>query len=42
MENVNLGNDAKILRQANGVHPAPAGYKQIGDTFYAWMKYHLK
>ena len=41
-EAVNLGNDAKITRQSNGVHPAPAGYKQIGDTFYAWMKYHLK
>ncbi len=42
VETVNFGNDAKITRQANGVHPAPAGYKQIGDTFYAWMKYYLK
>ena len=42
VETVNFGNDVKITRQANGVHPAPAGYRQIGDTYYAWMKYHLK
>lgn len=39
--NVNLGNEAKILRQTNGVHPSAAGYKQIGDTYYAFMKYFL-
>jgi lysophospholipase L1-like esterase len=37
-EAVNQGNDKKITRQNNGVHPAPAGYRQIGDTFYCWMK----
>lgn len=39
------GSDAKrsgiIIRQANGVHPAPAGYYQMGETFYCWIKYHL-
>ncbi|HUY93452.1 MAG TPA: SGNH/GDSL hydrolase family protein [Pirellulales bacterium] len=24
-------------RQNNGVHPAEAGYRQIGDTLYAWL-----
>ena len=38
---INFGNEAKILRQANGVHPSPAGYKQIGDTYYAFIKYFL-
>lgn len=28
-------------RQCNGVHPSKEGYNQIGDTFYAWMKYQL-
>ncbi len=40
-EPVNVGNDAQITRLSNGVHPAPAGYRQIGDTFYAWMKAQL-
>ena len=39
--NVNFGNEAKISRQTNGVHPSPAGYRQIGDTYYAFMKYFL-
>ncbi|MBR7140215.1 MAG: hypothetical protein IKD44_11815 [Lentisphaeria bacterium] len=30
-----------IIRQSNGVHPAPAGYNQMGDTFYCWIKYQL-
>jgi lysophospholipase L1-like esterase len=25
----------------NGVHPNPAGYAQIGDSFYAWLKWWL-
>ena len=29
------------LKQNNGVHPGPAGYQQIGDTYYAWLKYQL-
>ena len=40
-EPVNVGNEAQITRLSNGVHPAPAGYRQIGDTFYAWMKAQL-
>ncbi len=30
-----------IGRQNNGVHPAPAGYQQIGDSIYAWLKSQL-
>jgi len=28
-------------RQNNGVHPAPTGYRQIGDTIYCWLKARL-
>ena len=35
------GNTRTIVRQSNGVHPAPSGYKQMGDTFYCWIKYQL-
>ena len=28
----------KESRLANGVHPASAGYKQIGDSIYCWLK----
>ena len=34
-------NPNKIIRQSNGVHPAVAGYNQMGDTFFCWIKYHL-
>lgn len=34
-------NRNKISRQSNGVHPAAAGYNQMGDTFFCWIKYHL-
>ena len=34
-------NKNKISRQSNGVHPAVAGYNQMGDTFFCWIKYHL-
>ena len=27
-----------MIRQNNGVHPSPEGYRQIGDTIYCWMK----
>ena len=40
-EAINSRNPGKILRQVNGVHPAPAGYKQIADIFYGWLKYQL-
>ena len=37
----NARNPRTILRQNNGVHPAVTGYKQMGDSFYAWLKYCL-
>ncbi len=30
--------DAQVSRMRNGVHPATAGYYQIGDTIYCWIK----
>ena len=35
------GSKRTVIRQSNGVHPAPAGYHQMGDTFYCWIKYQL-
>ena len=35
---VNFDNPQKLLRQNNGVHPAKAGYYQMGDTLYCWIK----
>lgn len=37
------GADGRVqtVRQADGVHPALAGYKQMGDTFFCWIKSHL-
>ena len=35
------GNQRTVIRQSNGVHPAPTGYNQMGDTFYCWIKYQL-
>ncbi|MEI8018496.1 MAG: SGNH/GDSL hydrolase family protein [Schlesneria sp.] len=29
--------ELKVVRQSNGVHPAATGYRQIGDTVYAWL-----
>jgi lysophospholipase L1-like esterase len=26
------------IRQNNGVHPAPEGYRQMADVLYAWLK----
>ncbi|MBQ6597995.1 MAG: hypothetical protein IJH79_10630, partial [Lentisphaeria bacterium] len=40
-EPANSQNKTAVSRQSNGVHPAPAGYNQIGDTYYAWLKYQL-
>ena len=37
-QNVNEGNSARISRQNNGVHPALAGYNQMGDTLYCYLK----
>lgn len=33
----NAHSDQKIVRQNNGVHPSAAGYRQIGDTVFAWL-----
>ena len=41
MEPVNVGNTNMVSRQVNGLHPADAGYNQIGDTYYAWLKYQV-
>ena len=38
LQNVNEGNPARIVRQSNGVHPAKAGYYQMGDTLYCYVK----
>ena len=35
---VNLDNSNMITRQNNGVHPAVAGYNQMGDTLYCAVK----
>ena len=35
---VNLDNKQMILRANNGVHPAKAGYHQMGDTLYCYVK----
>ena len=32
---------AETDRLSNGVHPAASGYRQIGDTVYAWLKAQL-
>ncbi|HEY0980900.1 SGNH/GDSL hydrolase family protein [Schlesneria sp.] len=33
----NAQSEQKIVRQNNGVHPAESGYRQIGDSVYAWL-----
>ncbi len=35
---VNAENPQTIVRANNGVHPAQAGYYQMGDTLYCYMK----
>jgi len=37
----NAHTEATGRRLSNGVHPAPAGYQQIGDSLYAWLKAEL-
>ena len=37
-EAVNANNSTIITRQSNGVHADIAGYRQAGDTYYAWLK----
>ena len=38
---VNARSDVPASRGANGVHPAPAGYYQLADTLYYWLKARL-
>ncbi|MHB8995310.1 MAG: SGNH/GDSL hydrolase family protein [Armatimonadota bacterium] len=33
--------ETQIARMCNGLHPAPAGYTQMGDVFYCWLKSRL-
>ena len=35
---INEGNPKMIMRANNGVHPDRAGYRQMGDTLYCWIK----
>ena len=41
IQEVNDGNPQTISRQSNGIHPAPAGYYQMGDTLYCILKAFL-
>ena len=34
----NAYSQTEVSRLANGVHPAPPGYYQMGDSIYCWMK----
>ncbi|TMV48639.1 SGNH/GDSL hydrolase family protein [Paenibacillus mesophilus] len=34
----NARNMRTEIRQCNGVHPAPEGYRQMADVLYAWLK----
>ena len=38
---IQINGNLKVKRQSNAVHPSYWGYNQIGDTFYAWLKYQL-
>ncbi len=38
---VNAGNPAEVVMPSDGLHPAPAGGHQLGDTLYAWLKCQL-
>ena len=40
-EAVVYGDKVRVKRQRNGVHPSSRGYRQIGDSFYCWLKYQL-
>jgi hypothetical protein len=40
-EPINADNPQTIIRQCNAYHPARAGYAQIGDVIYSWLKYNL-
>lgn len=37
-EKISQGSSRTVIRQSNGVHPSPDGYRQLGDSFYCWLK----
>ena len=41
MAPANAHADVEVSRMTNGVHPAAAGYYQIGDAIYCWIKSRL-
>lgn len=40
-EPANSRSETPLTRLANGVHPGPDGYRQIGDSIYCWLKARL-
>jgi len=40
-QQINARNQRKILRDSNGLHPAPEGYGQIADSVYGWFKHEF-
>ena len=40
-EAANADDRRVVERQNNGIHPAESGYRQIGDSFYCWLKAQL-
>ena len=38
----NAHNPETYMMQNNAVHPAPSGYRQIGDSFYFWIRNVLR
>lgn len=36
------GSTDQVVRGCNAVHPSDAGYRQIAESFYAWLKAHTK
>jgi lysophospholipase L1-like esterase len=35
---LNGQNSAEVARVIDGIHPAAAGYRQMGDMIYAWIE----
>jgi lysophospholipase L1-like esterase len=33
----NARSSERVVRVSNGTHPSDEGYRQIGDTIYAWI-----
>lgn len=38
---INAGNPIKVKMPSDGLHPAPAGGNQLGDTLYSYLKYFV-